>query len=159
MTITVLGIDPGYERCGFAVVQGERSPQLLTGGVITTSAGQPLPERIAEVAADITHLLELYQPDAMGVEGLYFARNTTTALHVAAVRGVLLYLGQRRGCLLYEPAPSEVKKSFTGNGQATKPEMMRMARLTYATDTITDDAADAVAVAHTVWYRLQNRVA
>ena len=154
----ILGIDPGFGLCGFAVLEsrcapqggGEKSdPELKTFGVISTKPQTNFAERLIEIADDIEHLLEKYQPDILSIEDLFFAKNVTTGLQVAQVRGIIIYLAKKFGCQIIEPKPVEVKSSFTGNGKATKSEMKKMAKMMFhlKQNPQIDDAADAIAVA------------
>ncbi len=146
----ILGIDPGFGRCGFAVMEVKKEKhQLLTFGTISTSQKDAFPARLAEIAKDFQSLLQKFSPDVVSIEDLFFVQNVTTGLRVAAVRGVLLFLSQKAGCRIVEPKPVEVKSAFTGNGKAGKTEMKKMARLLFhlPQNPKLDDAADAVAIA------------
>ncbi len=149
----ILGIDPGYGRCGFAVLDASNraKPELLTFGTITTEPNSPYPARLFELAEDIESLLKKWEPEVVSIEDLFFGRNTTTALKVAGARGVILLLSEKNQCRVVEPKPVELKLSFTGNGKADKAEMKKMARLQFKLDQNPkiDDAADAIAAA--VW--------
>ena len=146
----ILGIDPGFGRCGFAVldVQGA-DMKLMTSGAMTTKPQTNFAERLREIAEDFQALLDRYKPDIVGIEDLFFAQNVTTGLQVAQVRGVLTYLTTKFGAQLREPKPVEVKSGFTGNGKASKAEIKKMVELTFGKNACPklDDAADAIAVA------------
>lgn len=146
----ILGIDPGYERCGFALLEKEKSQiNLKKFGVIKTSAQKNFANRQLEIAEDFQHLLDTYKPNIVSIEDLFFAQNVTTGLKVAQIRGILIYLATKAGCKIAEPKPVEVKSSFCGNGKADKKEMKRMVKLTFnlKQEPKLDDAADAIAVA------------
>lgn len=146
----VLGIDPGTAIVGWGIVEGEgQDLRLLTYGVLRTPAHMPLAERVHSIYDGIRQLLDDYQPNAVGIEQLFFARNVTTALPVAHARGVMLLAVQQAGIPLREFTPMEIKQAVTGYGNADKHQMQQMVRLLLGLDTIPrpDDAADAVAVA------------
>jgi len=147
----IIGIDPGYDRCGFAVI--EKSGQqlhLLDFGVIKTDKKASFQDRQSEIGDDFSELLHKYTPDTLSIEDLFFAQNVTTGLKVAQVRGVLTYLAKKAGCRVIEPKPVEIKSHFCGNGKADKAAMQQMARLTFrlSDSPQIDDAADAIAAAH-----------
>lgn len=150
MMITI-GIDPGYERCGFAVLEqfGNQS-KLLTYGTIRTNAQSDFLVRQTEIAHDFQALVERYKPQKLAIEDLFFAQNVTTGLKVAQVRGVLTHLAHEAGLAVVEPKPTEVKKFFCGDGHADKKAMQQMAQLTFNLQNSPkmDDAADAIAVAY-----------
>jgi hypothetical protein len=94
----ILGIDPGYDRCGFGVVDVVRGKATAVAfGIITTSKGE-MPERLREIAADFSGLLSKHKPEVLSIEDLYFAKSVTTALKVAEVRGVVMMPLPSRRC-------------------------------------------------------------
>lgn len=154
----VIGIDPGYERCGFAVLEQDKNAcTLLNYGVIRTPAKTEFIVRQAEIGDDFLALLERYQPDLLAIEDLFFVQNITTGLKVAQVRGVLTHQAHKAGLSVLEPKPTEVKKFFCGDGQADKKAMQQMAQVTFNLEKSPkiDDAADAIAIAY--WGALSYR--
>lgn len=147
----ILGIDPGFGLCGFAVLETytKNEPSLQTFGVISTTVGDVFSDRLVELADDLQRLLDEHKPDIVSIEDLFFAKNVTTGIQVAQARGVIIYLAKKFGCQIVEPKPVEVKSSFTGNGQASKADMKRMAKMMFNLEQNPqiDDAADAIAVA------------
>jgi crossover junction endodeoxyribonuclease RuvC len=147
----IIGIDPGYERCGFAVLQQEgNQSKLLTYGTIKTKASSDFLARQTEIAHDFVALIERYKPTKLAIEDLFFAKNVTTGLKVAQVRGVLTHLAYEAGLVVVEPKPNEVKKFFCGDGHADKKAMQQMAQVTFnlKDSPKIDDAADAIAMAY-----------
>jgi crossover junction endodeoxyribonuclease RuvC len=142
----ILGIDPGYGRCGYAVVD---AGQLVSCGIITTPSIDYFPQRLQELGEDFESILEKYQPQIAGIESQFFMQNVTTGLKLAQARGVMLFLCAKHGIKVIEPSPKEVKAAFTGDGNATKAQMRQMAERTYGHRAKIDDSADAMAVA---WY-------
>lgn len=148
----VIGFDPGYGRLGFGVIDVvKNNPVYVACGVLTTPAGRPTGERLHEIARDVRSLFEKYQPQEMAIESLFFAKNTTTALQVAEVRGVLLLLAEEAGILVKDVKPVEVKLALTGYGKADKQQMQEMVKTVFRLKSIPkpDDAADALAIAWT----------
>ena len=98
----ILGIDPGYAILGYGVIstEGIRS-KALDYGVIETVAHTPFPQRLERLYTCMNELIKLYKPDHVAFEELFFARNTKTALQVAAARGVALLSAQQAGQPLY----------------------------------------------------------
>lgn len=148
----VLGFDPGYGRLGFGVLScnGPRVT-MRAAGVITTPANTPTPNRLTEIARDVEALLDEYLPELVAIEEIFFAQSTTTALRVAEVRGLLLYLCAKRGIALIEVQPTQVKLALTGYGHADKRQMQQMIKTVLNLPSVPkpDDAADALAIAWT----------
>lgn len=148
-----LGIDPGTATigCGLVREHADGSLQAVHYGVIQTSSKLPMWERLKQIHAEITALIQRYQPDRAGVEELFFARNVTTAITVAQGRGVILLALAEANLPIAEYKPNEVKQAVSGYGGADKSQMQEMTRMLLGLDDIPrpDDAADALAVAIT----------
>jgi crossover junction endodeoxyribonuclease RuvC len=150
--VRVLGIDPGYDRCGFAVLgctpQG-RDAQLLGSGTLCTSRAQSLPQRLHSLGRQLTEVLAQWQPDEMAVEQLYYNRNVKTVIEVSQARGVILERAAAAGVSVVEYTPTSIKSQLTGNGQAKKDQVAFMVgRLTGVNQGAKlDDEMDAIAVA------------
>ncbi len=146
----VLAIDPGYGRCGVAVMEKERGgkERLIFSDCIETSAKDDFHERLAAVADACNRLAKEYQPDAIAMEKLYFAKNQKTAMHVAEVRGALMNVAAMLNIPLFEYTPGEVKSAAAGSGNADKRAVAKMIHtLLRIEKKIThDDEYDAIAV-------------
>jgi crossover junction endodeoxyribonuclease RuvC len=146
----VLGIDPGTAALGYGIV--ERSGGRLREvdhGCLTTSPDLSMPERLLAIHALVDELIELHQPDLMGVERLFFSRNVQTALGVGQARGVVLLAAAQHGTPVREATPNEVKSAIAGYGAADKEQVQRMVQLVLGMSELPrpDDAADALAIA------------
>ena len=95
--------------------------------------------------------MDIYQPDEVAFEELFFAKNVTTAMNVGAARGVALVAVAQRTDKLYEYTPMQIKQAITGYGKADKHQMQQMVKTLLNMKDIArpDDAADALAVAIT----------
>lgn len=144
----VIGIDPGYERLGVAVVEGKT---LLYSDCFKTSATLPFPERLRLVGDEVARLITEYTPKALAIEKLYFNTNQKTGIAVAQVIGAVTYIAQAHGLTVHEYTPPQIKVACTSNGRADKKQVMAMLphlitidkKITY------DDEFDAIAVALT----------
>lgn len=123
----ILAIDPGYDRCGVAVVEGNRSkPQLVFSTCLRTSSKDTFHVRLAQIGNEIEHIIETYVPNVCAIEKLYFNTNQKTAMNVAEVRGMLLYIALRSGLFVEEYTPLQVKQAVVGHGHADKKQIMLM---------------------------------
>ena len=146
----ILGIDPGIATIGFGVIDfSGREYKLVNCGVITTPAHTMLSARLEQIYDDMCQLLELFKPDAVSIEELFFNTNITTGIAVAHGRGVLLLACRKAGVAIYEYTPLQVKQAVVGYGRAEKKQVMDMVRRICALPSPPkpDDAADAVALA------------
>lgn len=146
----ILGIDPGYATIGFGIVDSERGKyQLIQCGVITTPAHTSLSSRLDQIYDDMLQLIELFRPDAVSIEELFFNTNITTGIAVAHGRGVILLACEKSGVKIYEYTPLQVKQAVVGYGRAEKKQVMDMVKriCQLPAPPKPDDAADAVALA------------
>ena len=146
----ILGIDPGIATIGFGVLDSDKdSHTLKTCGVITTPAHTSLSSRLEQIYNDMLDLLEIFKPDAVSIEELFFNTNITTGIAVAHGRGVILLACRKAGVQVYEYTPLQVKQSVVGYGRAEKKQVMDMVRriCKLPAPPKPDDAADAVALA------------
>ncbi len=146
----ILGIDPGIATIGFGVLDFEgREYKLQNCGVITTPAHNSLSSRLEQIYDDMLQLLELFKPDAVSIEELFFNTNITTGIAVAHGRGVILLACRKAGVRVYEYTPLQVKQAVVGYGRAEKKQVMDMVKRICALPAPPkpDDAADAVALA------------
>ena len=146
----ILGIDPGIATIGFGVIDfSGREYKLVNCGVITTPAHTMLSARLEQIYDDMCQLLELFKPDAVSIEELFFNTNITTGIAVAHGRGVLLLACRKAGVAIYEYTPLQVKQAVVGYGRAEKKQVMDMVRRICALPSPPkpDDVADAVALA------------
>ena len=150
-SLTVLGIDPGLTRCGYAVlqVQGNTDISLTSLGVLRTKPEDELPARLAEIAQEVDALLDQYQPTAVAVEHIFFQSNVRTAMSVGQVSGLVLSAAARRGIEVVQYSPNQVKLAITGWGGEDKAQVQQMVKQRLKLNTIPKpaDAADAAAIA------------
>jgi len=150
----VFGIDCGTEITGFGVVELDDSaqrPQLLfkAMGAIRQAKSKTLPVRLAQVFGELSTALELWKPDVVAIEEVFYSVNAKSALKLGQVRGVALLSAALLGLPVAEYAPLKIKSSVVGYGMAKKEQVQFMvARLLNLTEIPQPaDAADALAVA------------
>lgn len=146
----VLGIDPGLSRCGYGLVQ--RSGSRLTakaGGVVTTSPGTALPERLLALFSELRALVDEMRPDAVVVERVFFQTNVRTAMATGQAGGLALLAAAQSGCEIAQYTSNEVKQAVVGFGGASKNQVQNMvaAVLEMAEPPSPPDVADALALA------------
>lgn len=145
----VLAVDPGYDRLGVAVIEKQNGKEsLIYSACIETDKQRALGVRIHDAGRVFADLLHEHQPDAVGIETLFFNKNQKTAIGVAQVRGVILYLAQEAGAQIFEFGPQEIKIATTGYGKSDKKAVIEMVkRLVQNTpESALDDEYDAIAV-------------
>lgn len=146
----VLGIDPGLTRCGYGAVRTtRRGPKAEALGVLRTLPADPLPQRLAELQAELRALLVELRPDVVAVERVFFQVNVRTAMSVGQASGLAMAEAVASGAAVAQYSPNEVKLAVTGDGAADKAQVQVMVQrlLGLATAPSPPDAADAAALA------------
>ncbi len=150
----VFGIDCGTEFTGYGVVELDpraRSSQLLhlAAGTIRVNKKQTTAERLAQVFAELTAQMEVYRPDVVAIEEVFFSANAKSALKLGQVRGVALLAAAMAGKPVAEYAPLSIKSAVVGYGLAAKEQVQFMVMRLLELETMPDspDAADALAIA------------
>lgn len=154
-----LGIDPGLNRTGYALIRRTpRRPVLLEGGVIRSQPQRPLAERVLEIGGGIGELMEEFQPDAVAIEQVFsLAKNPKSALLMAHARGAILLAVAVRSRPVVNYSPRQVKKLLTGSGTASKEQIQQAVQreLGLARVLEPNDVADACAIALCHYYSLR----
>jgi len=145
----VIAIDPGYDRCGVAILQrGAKGEELLYSACITTTKEKTFSERLAQVMGEVRAVIEMHTPTEMALERLFFNKNQKTAMMVAEIRGALMGLGAELNLEVHEYTPGQVKVAVTGDGRSDKRQVAFMAQklLRIQKKGLKDDEYDAMAV-------------
>lgn len=149
--VRVLGIDPGSNATGYALVErvGSRF-RLEEARVIRTPRGESLARRLLCIHAGLTEAIARLDPDGASIEAIFQHRSSESALRLGHARGVALLAIAQAGLEVTEYNAATVKKVVGGHGRASKPAMVRMvSRLLGLDAPLPADAADAAAIAMT----------
>jgi crossover junction endodeoxyribonuclease RuvC len=159
-----LGIDPGLNRTGYAVLErGPRGPILREGGVIRSTQKLSLSQRVLEIGQGVREVLEQYQPAVMAIEQVFSTvQYPKTALLMAHARGAILFAAAERNAQVVHYTARQIKKLLTGSGKASKDQVQHAIRNELHLKDVLEpnDVADAVAVALCHYYmsRIEIRV-
>lgn len=148
--LRVIGIDPGFDRTGFGVIDQQGSDAAwVAHGCITTPATEDFSVRLRRMRDSLRDLLTAHRPACVAVEQLFFQTNAKTAIKVGMARGVILLAIADAEIPLVELTPNQVKQGIAGWGNADKRQVASMVqRLLKLKEIPTpDDAADALAIA------------
>ncbi len=124
----ILGIDPGYDRLGIAVIEkpARGKETVIYSDCFTTSPKETIYERLRHIGTEIARILDEFKPGALAIETLFITKNQKTAMRVAEARGIIIYEGLKRGIPVFEYSPMEIKMAVTGDGTSDKGHMMKM---------------------------------
>jgi len=158
----VLGIDPGLNTTGYAVLEiGPKGPRICEAGVVRSHAKGRLESRLAEISAGVREVLASLAPQAMAVEELYsHYERPRTAILMGHARGVICLAAAEAGIPVYHYAATQVKRLLTGSGRANKLQIQRAVcrEFSLAEPPEPPDVADAMAIALCHYFLHRNKV-
>lgn len=149
--MTILAIDPGYERLGIAVLKKEatdRKETLLFSECFHTSSKDTHAIRLGQIIVHLQEIITQYQPHTLAIETLFFSKNTKTALKVAEARGAIIATCAAQDLQVVEFSPQDIKIAVTGSGSSDKAQIIKMIPLLIPLPNSRklDDEYDAIAI-------------
>ena len=149
-TVNVLGIDPGLNKTGYAIVkkEGEGEYVLLKSGVFS-SKGKNFEDKVFEISSKIEKLIEENLLSLLVIEDIFRGLNVKSALKSAHLKGAIIFLSKKYGLEVKVIAPTEVKIIITGYGRADKEQIKRNLRnfVRNLPEELKEDESDAIAIA------------
>ncbi len=147
----VLGIDPGLNTTGYAVLDFvTKQPRLVEAGVVRSKAAGPLAERVKEIHDGVADVIVALKPEVLAIEELYSHYDRpTTAILMGHARGVIVLAAAEANIPVVSYRATQIKKTITGNGHAAKWQMQEAIRRELGLPALPEppDVADALAIA------------
>ena len=146
----ILGIDPGLATVGYGIIEYRgNSFTTLDYGAILTEAHTEFNSRLLSINAQLINLINMFKPDAVAIEELFFNKNIKTAIAVAQARGAILLTCAQNNVPTFEYTPLQVKQAVVGYGRADKNQVQQMTKILLNLKAVPkpDDTADALAIA------------
>ncbi len=154
-----LGIDPGLNRTGYALLERHpEGPVLLEGGVVRSSPQDSLQRRVHESATGIAEVVEELTPGIVAMEQIFsHGRNLKTSLQLAHVRGAILATLAQASITVVHYSPTQIKRLLTGSGRAPKEQIQHAVRTELKLRSIPEpnDVADASAIALCLYHSVR----
>ena len=161
----ILGIDPGYERLGIAILEKNKGKEcVIFSECFKTSAKLEFAERLFLIGEEVRKIIKKYKPEVLAIETLFLNTNQKTVMQVSEARGVVIYESACAGLKIFEASPPQIKIATTGYGKANKEQVMKMVRILVEIDNTktppmagqaSDDEMDAIAIALTAFAHLK----
>lgn len=152
----LLGVDPGTNVLGYAVVEVEnRQMKLVVLGVITMQHLDEQQLKLKKIFEDLQALIRRYEPHEMAIEAPFYAKNVQSMLKLGRAQGVAIAAAITSGVEVTEYSPKKIKQSVTGNGNAAKEQVAAMLENTFKVKLEEKylDATDALATAVCHFYQ------
>ena len=159
---TILGIDPGTNILGFGVICIDtKGPHYVDMGVFDLRKIKDPFEKLANIFAGVSELIEEHSPDELAVESPFYGKNAQVILKLGRAQGAALTAAVMKGIPVAEYAPRKAKIAICGNGAASKEQVAMMIQKTLKVDLDPKylDATDALAIALCHHYQMSNPLA
>ncbi len=87
-TPIILGIDPGTQILGYAVLQGGLQPKIIMMDVLKLTKEKDIYARLQMIHAKIIVLMETYHPAHFAIEAPFFGKNVQSMLKSTQPTGI-----------------------------------------------------------------------
>jgi len=151
----ILGIDPGSQKTGVAILQYPK-PQLLYANTIVLTNRKQFPTlatKMEKLYKEIAHLIQTYQPHILAIESPFYGQNAQSMLKLGHIQGLCFALAFQYRLSFHTYTPTQIKQAITGHGNASKEQVQGMLQYHFPDNTHLSlpsfDASDAIAVALT----------
>lgn len=155
----ILGIDPGTNILGYAVIEIENKKiSLVEMGVVTMNKFDSHQMKLKHIFERLQAIIDRHHPNEMAIEAPFFGKNVQSMLKLGRAQGVAIAAAMTKGLEMSEYSPKSIKKSVTGNGNASKEQVAAMLAniLKQKLDGEYLDATDALGAAVCHFYQSGN---
>lgn len=153
---TVLALDPGIARTGYAVLyKNSDDIKPLKYGCILTQSRTATQIRLQTIYKELIKIIKKYKPEIMVLEQVFFNTNQKTAITVGQAQGIMLFAAAVYKLNVAFVTPLQIKQTLTGYGAADKTQVQKMVATLLNLSKIPkpDDTADAIACGLTYLYQ------
>ena len=146
----ILGIDPGTTIMGFGILKvKDKKMNLVQMNELNLTKYKDHYLKLKLVFERTLSLIEEHSPDEIAIEAPFFGKNVQSMLKLGRAQGVAMAAGLSREIPITEYSPKKIKKSITGNGNASKEQVAKMLQNLLAIKNLPKnlDATDGLAAA------------
>ena len=160
-TRKIIGIDPGTNILGYAVLDITESPSVQDIGVLKLTSYPDHQTKLKEIFLQLQEVIETYLPQHMAIEAPFYGKNVQSMLKLGRAQGVSMAAAMTMGLDIQEYSPKKIKLAITGNGNASKEQVARMLKhmLKFEVKEHYLDATDALAAAVCHYHQMKHPLA
>lgn len=152
----ILGIDPGSRVTGYAVLTEENGKLIaLRCDVLKMANIKEHSDRLNYIFENVSAVIKSIKPTQCAVETPIYGVDPQAMLKLGRAQAAAILAIKQCGLEAFEYFPKVVKKSITGNGNASKEQVAFMLQkmVQLPDEKLPNDATDALAVA---WCQMMN---
>ena len=145
----ILGVDPGSNITGYAVIKNEGNKiSRVSSGLIKLPSSKSLSQKLEIIYDKLDGLIKKHLPDEFVIETAFYGKNVQSTLKIGYVRGVSILAAAHNKIPINEYSPREIKKAVVGNGAAAKEQVNYMVKnILDLKGKMKYDESDALAIA------------
>ena len=124
---TIMGIDPGTNIMGFGVIKIIKNEMNLVDMIeykLPTKDDHNV--KLSKIFQKTSELIKNYNPNYIAIESPFFGKNVQSMLKLGRAQGVSIAAALNFNIPITEYSPKKIKKSITGNGNASKEQVAKM---------------------------------
>lgn len=144
----VIGIDPGLQKTGYAIVEKEGNTfSVIASGVVKTPRAST-GKKLLHIHRELASLIDIHKPTHCAIEAGFYSKNVDSLVKMSQVKGVAMLAAALRDIEIFEYSPRTIKSAIAGRGSATKDQVRFMVEQMLRTKIEgAYDISDALAVA------------
>lgn len=157
MSDVILGIDPGSRNTGYAILTKKKGKLVaMRCDVLKMAHMDDHADRLQYIFDEVSNIVSSFNPTSCAVETPVYGVDPLAMLKLGRAQAAAMLAITNNDIAVTEYYPKQVKKSITGNGNASKEQVAYMLRkmISLPDEDLTDDATDALAVA---WCQLMKQ--
>jgi crossover junction endodeoxyribonuclease RuvC len=150
-TQRILGIDPGTNLLGFAIIDclGKSKPKLIEMDVLDMRKFKEQSHKLSIIYTQISQIVRQFRPHTVAIEAPFYGKDVQAMLKLGRAQGVAMAAVLTNGVPIVEYSPRSVKQVVTGKGNATKDQVAKMLgfQIEGKIEAKFEDATDALGIA------------
>lgn len=157
----ILGIDPGTNIMGYGTIHlVGKEIKLVGAGIISLQKIKDHPLKLKRIFEGTIELIQIHKPDEVAIESPFFGKNVQSMLKLGRAQGIAIAAAIVRGIPVFEYSPKKIKRSITGNGNASKEQVAAMLQKLLKIKNIPNylDATDALGAAMCHYFQSRERM-
>ncbi len=100
--------------------------ELLAMGVLKLNKYSDHPMKLRKIFERTLSLIDEFLPDELAIEAPFYGKNVQSMLKLGRAQGVAMAAALYRDMPIFDYSPTQIKRSITGNGSASKEQVAAM---------------------------------
>jgi crossover junction endodeoxyribonuclease RuvC len=122
----VIGVDPGLQRTGYAVVEKNgASFSVIASGVLRPPKSH-IGDKLLYIHRELAKLIDAHKPSHFAIESGFYSKNVDSLVKMSQVKGVAILAASLKAIEVFEYSPTTIKSALVGRGSATKEQVRFM---------------------------------